>query len=185
MAETPITVPHGSWVVTRAFIARWMEDQLDAKFRAYWPESVEAQPVLYEAEAKPQTPGPYCVYRQTASLPLFSSTAGAIGPGLTPHSKRFNQMDQVPFNFEIHAQTRLGTGGNPSKSGKLIAEELAREVCLAFDRGGFGGEITQDGGSRISDVSRVADFPTRLDDDEWSWSIFYVIMVDGQMPLVP
>lgn len=183
MPETPITEPHGSWNVTRDIIQRWQEDGLDAKFRAYWTESLEpsisSAPVLYEAEAKPQTPGPYCIYSQAASLNVFNSTAQAQAPGFTPFVKRFNQMDQVPLNFQIHAQTKNG------QSGKRIAEILASQVCLAFDRGDFAGEITEAGGSRIADITRSSDFPTRLGTDEWQWSIFYLIMVDGQMPLVP
>lgn len=158
----------GSWGIDAAVVRRWQAANLDAAFRAEWGGADATDDFTYtplhHEQARPEPPGPYCVYT-IGSPPPPEHHGGKTAT--TEH-----QIVRYPLQFQIHAKS------NSSASGKLRARDLARQVADAFDPN-HSLAIDDDEDCFIQTI-RQGDYCLRLGDDEWSWVLPYELWVDAQ-----
>lgn len=163
-----MTEPRGLWNVERGIIARWREAGLDDLFRAEWDDPTNARyEPLNDGEARPEPPGPYCVYnlgvpRRTASM--SGKTADTT-----------IDVSAVALEFRIHAVT------SGRESGKSRAARLAAKVAEAFDPVN---PIEICGDSWIQ-TARTSDNALRLGDDEWVWVLMLEITFEATYAVRP
>ncbi len=153
----------GSWTVTEAIVARWASESLDADFEAKWTDATIADyQSLQDTGARPDSPGPYCVFEQGEALPQGFMSGQA--------STEIQAIDRVPLQFNIHAKT----AADFSEDGKTIARDLAKLVVAAFD---FAPLVMSD--DAFIEIVRITDYPVREGDEEWMWVIRYEIWIDA------
>jgi len=157
-----MTETRGSWNLERAIVEHWRDAGLDESFRATWddPTNAEYQP-LNDGEARPEPPGPYCVY--ALALPRVVGNSS----GTTPET--VNTELAIPLEFRVHART------SGRSSGKRRAADLAALVAGAFDPQNAL-PICDDAWIR---TDRGGDYCQRLGNDEWVWIIFYEVHIDA------
>lgn len=165
----------GNWNIHKGIKKRWAERSLDDRFRDFWtnPARLDYPPLMRE-EARPNPPGPYCVY-------VLGTGAGTVqqrSGGKTARTE--NQYLSIPLTFTIHAKTRGYSGG--TKSGDEVAEILAGHVADAFDPGAG---ILDLGDDKHIYTYRNTDDDAREDDDEWSWSLLYDLYIDAEFDRMP
>lgn len=157
----------GTWNVDKAIVSHWDASGLDAQFRRFWSgRGVTEYPVLHDREARPQPPGPYCVFEIDQATIDHHSTGP---PGDNPHLE--HQVLRVPLQFTIHAI------GDAATSGKKVAVTLASRVADAYD----------DARLDLSEDSQVAlikepDFGAREGDEHWMWVVPYTLVMNAVLP---
>ena len=164
MAATP---SRGTWELGAAIIAQWREERIDDQFRAYWPtsdQSASSPPTLNEGEARPDQPGPYCIYN---ILPGFK-TGETTGDTSTEQVVYYD----VPVRFEIRAKSNNG------KSGKTIAAALAAEVARAFDPDM---QLIMNNDCHTQ-TRRDDDLVIREGDEEWAIVLQYTFSIEARLP---
>jgi|TARA_Y100000310_G_C20693571_1_gene823968 hypothetical protein len=162
----------GSWTLHEAIINRWDEKDLDADFKALWPDDTETRyPVLSEdgpeLGAPSNPPGPYCVYGIQAQNNLTHMTGKTSTTEL--------QFQPHLVQFVIHAKE------TSSATAKSIAQGLAKLVATAFD------DMTALDISPDAHVVtiRQPDFGVREGEKEYAWTLQYLITIDCEYDTTP
>lgn len=150
-----------------AIHAAWDAADLDNEFQGYWPAADQAEfAALYDTEAAPNQPFPYCVYSQGEG----NTTARMSGVGPTG---RYEIRD-VPWQFKIYARQTTTTAG------KDVAAALAGAVLAAF---GGHPTIAPDPPVLANGEALIAqyqgDFGMPVGDDEYMWTINYIFRLDA------
>ncbi len=151
----------GTWEVSKAVMARWRDKNLDAIFRAQWPDSATTAFLpLNDGQARPakgdghRHPVPYCIFEQGTPIPI-SSSQGKDAATIIDY------MD-VPFQFTIYGK------------GKAQAVEFATIVAGAFDRA----QLNLQTDSQI-EIFRDPDFGFHVDDETWTWILQYRLRLEA------
>lgn len=159
----------GSADLQKAIVAAWSASTLNATFKALWPAGTDpaAFAVLYDQEAAPGQPFPYCVLSQP-STSVTSRSSGKMGTT----SKR--SIRDLTLEFHIHASAAGG------KSGKRNAADLAEEVMKVF--GGHPtvaptGTLTLDNGGHLVTIYQT-DYGVVTGDEECQWVVSYLFRID-------
>ena len=121
--------------------------------------SITEYPVLFDQEAEPSPPGPYCVFTVTEQDVIHRSSGTASG---TEH-----QVERVVVTFYVHAM------GNTRRSAKKIAAELASAVMSAYDD-----EPLDVFPVEVICKSRMPDFGLKKDEQWYVWVVPYEIVYD-------
>ncbi len=154
--------------VYEAINATWNAAELDVKFRALWPASVDGSrfPVLNDGEAGGNQPFPYCVLEvgKLRRVVRMSNT------GISKWEVR-----EVPVTFHVHADAVVGD----SRSSKQIAAYLVEEVMKVF--GGHPTDRPEDlslANGNFLEMDYESDFCVRTELYKYQWSVSYIIVVD-------
>ncbi len=140
--------------VVEAILSHWTAKALDQEFRALRANSDTAIRVIFDSEAKPDTPLPYCVFEQAPGT-VDSRMSGLV-------SDQRQRINEVIYQFRVHAVV------------KEEAAELARKVKEAFE----------DAQYVIPNADHVntqfeTDFGVRDDErGQWRWVIRYRTLYD-------
>lgn len=155
----------GSWTIDETIVRHWRESELDVAFRSYWvaPIDYSSNPLNHQ-EARPEPPGPYCVYSINEPVTLHRDS------GTT--SSTDNEVLSYTCRFEIHAKN------STIASGKMIAKQLAKQVAAKFDPANS--LCIDDDDDAYLQTIRGPDFCLREGDEEWMWILEYEFWVDAQ-----
>lgn len=159
-------MPTGRWGIASGIMQRWRqlseaEPFIDRQFRALWKAAKRESDsfyTLYDTEAVPSAPRPYCVFQQ-----LEPSRVGGMGRKTNRAGKQHSLYD-VPVNFVIYAFTREE------------AKTLAEAVMGVFENHGFW-DCTPD---KVAKITRLGDNPIREGERMHSWVIRYLVQVDAE-----
>lgn len=163
----------GSRHLITAIVAAWDSSGIHAAFLAQRSASAASMPTLYDGDASPKTPFPYCVYEQGEPR-TQSRSSGKRGDGAI----RGREIREVPVLFRVHAQQAAGV------SGKRIAGLLVDAIMQQF--GGSESqpvvELSMEGGAILL-PRYVTDFSAREGDTEYSHVVRYEFWIDQPVAL--
>jgi len=153
----------GTWRLDEAIAAHWESRGLDTDFRAEWldPTAMEYEP-LHDGMARPEPPGPYCVYEKDEPEILARMTG-------IDNSGDDRELQRWTFRFKVHAQD------TSSESAKSIAQRLAKKIAAAFDPHNA---IQFDGVAHVV-TERGPDWHDQEGEQEASWTLQFSILVDA------
>jgi len=160
----------GSADVHKAIVSAWVNNGLNAIFKAYWDSSkMSAYEVLHDQEAGPAQPFPYCVYE----IEQGRTTDKMSASDLTRPTSR-NEVRSIPITFNIH--TRSLTAGNTAKK---VGSALLDEVLKVF--GGHPSTepatLNLDNGAALL-MRYETDWAIREGDQNYVWHVRYSVIVD-------
>ena len=153
-----------------AFSTAWDASTLDVLFKALRDSSVvEAQfpDVLHDQEAAPGQPFPYCVMDQTTTTTTDRMSGGVAA---------LREIRDTSLTLHVHARAVNGD----ARTAKEIAAYLAEEIMKVF--GGHPtvsptGTLTLVNGEALI-VQYVNDFGIRTGEDEYRWTVEFLIRAD-------
>jgi len=156
------TETRGSWELHEAVVSHWVDSGLDDRFRDEWIDGTDAtyEP-LNDTEARPEPPGPYCVY--TISEP------NTIGHSSGTDAETERQYLEYTLTFVVHAKS------DSVSSGKRRCKDLAKKIAEAFDPKNA---LPVCNDAWIS-TERGPDVSQRLGDEEWGWSLTFTVKIDA------
>ena len=126
--------------------------------------ALTAYKTLYDQQARPMAPGPYCVYDVSEPEIQFHSTLSSIVE---------MQTQKVIVSFAIHARSTA------AEDGLEIAVRLAESVASAYDQ------------TTPLDISpdiyltqkRLGDLIEREGEDEWVVTVRYEYLIDAHLSI--
>lgn len=153
----------------RAIMAVWNAVGIEAEFTKLWnPADIAVFSALSDTEASPKQPFPYCVFQQSPGTTTARMSGHSIGEN--------HEIRDIPWEFRVLAKQRA----NDPRDAKDIAADLVDFVMQKF-----GGHPTvkpplipqlNNGSFLISQYQ--TDFPIRVGDAEWSWTVQYLFRLD-------
>lgn len=157
-----------SAAIHEAIADAWADYDIDNEFTQYWTAAQQAAfTSLNDGEAAPGQPYPYCVYE---------GLSGTISSRMSGHSAiEKHIIREIPWVFRVHAATMTGD----SRSAKAIAASLIEVILKRF--GGHPtlapSQLTSSSGSIIN-MQYQSDYGLRTGDNEYQWTIEYLIVAD-------
>jgi hypothetical protein len=153
--------------VHQAVNALWDSSGLDAQFTALWDDPTANFPVLHDGAAAAGQPMPYCVFEGSAQLTVVRQSGET--------NAEVQEVQDVPFNFRVHARTR----GGDARTSKGVAAAMAEEIMKVF--GGHPtvapSDLSLDNGNYLTAI-KTSDYGVREGDDEAMWVVSYVFRID-------
>lgn len=167
-----------------AVVTRWNAQGCDALFKKFWPDQTESKFHPFNgAEARPQTPMPYCCYEKGTATRQFRSTGSACEPEL--EVEYFNQ----PFQFRLHGKSPSVGQKHYGRTGK----DILREIVGQSDPDGWGllkafddatGAMELGGNDRFMCIIQEPDFDIRTEDDDvWDWVLQFTVQFERRRAL--
>ena len=157
----------GSADLRKAINTVWDASSLNSLFTAYWESGVGSFIVLHDQEAVSGQPFPYCVF--------------SVGPGTTLDrmsgcdGNTVMEVRDLPLRFTVHARRMTAQ----SDSEDVIAASLLEEIIKVY--GGHPDTpptaLTLDNGNHLI-TTYQNDFGIRSGDDEYAWTVSYLLKVD-------
>lgn len=151
----------------------WDTQGIDWTFKTLWAEDLrDSFASLNDQEAPPGQPFPHCIFEQSTGVTVSR---------MTGHDKdERHEIRDIPWSFRI--QVRQIEGLN--ETSKKIAADLAESVMALY--GGHPTivpkKIPLDGGDVLL-TQYQTDFGVITGDEEYSWTVSYIIRVDYPVAL--
>ena len=160
-------MPVGLADLHKAMHDAWDANNLDNQFyghRATGADRTEYL-ALYEDEASPNCPFPYCIYK---------SSEGEVSTRMSaPVDTGRYEIRDIPWKFTVYARNTL------NNAAKEVAASLAALIMAAF-----GGHPTEDPtvpeveNGCVLVVQFLREYGTRMGEDEHIWTIDYNLKLD-------
>lgn len=155
----------------QGIVGLWNSSGLNAEVKKQWEEAQrDTYPALHEGMATPGNPFPYVIWEHISG-DIISRDSG-INDGVQRHVRDYF------IEFRVIAQNTA------SKSAKKRASELADLIMQKY--GGHPSVKPQEivtTSCGVSIVQYLNDFPARLDDEQYSWTIQYNFRVDSPVKI--
>lgn len=143
--------------IPKGIVARWNERGLDAEFRKLWRTQDSSFATLWDTEARPSGPRPYCVFQVGMPVPVAGMTSATGSAG------KQNTLYNVEVQLNIYAFD------------KETAKGAAATVAVAMENYGFWDCSPE----KIVTIKRAGDFSVREGDRQWTWVIRYTVQIDA------
>ena len=155
-----------SSTLIRGIKSRWDQSNLD-DFFTNLRSTTSTLPVLYDTEARPTVPFPYCIFQQGDGRTI-SRMSGAGDASLQETIEhQGNEIRQVEASFSVYAKE------------KTHCETLINKINDSFGKN-YGPIFT---GHLLTQY--VMDQAVRIFDKEWKWEIIFNLFYDASTVLEP